>query len=835
MDGHASFYGLLKSLYALPLTLLCCLLATPVMAEIPTYYDNTGFRDGEAGLTQSEKVGREIWYKATVGNDRFHSYVFPQRIGVLVDWYRVLRSDARGDRFRAWGLINDPDCCTPGTEGCKAKSLEETYGFDWCPGDDSLLPFVGKEGFRDPACDLQDAPLAEGDVHGPKDQRQSSCDLDFGGSSGALGLRKFPNPRFDAVKWKALNNGKLGSWEGYNRRLSERKELSDSKVSHLADASIEPPFLVGMACGACHIAFNPLNPPDDPANPKWENLLGMIGNQYARFSEILGSGMPTSSLEWQVFAHARPGTTDTSAVPTDQVNNPGTMNALINVIHRPVFENERVLRWRKTTSCDGYASEDECWCEPGRENKCWLRSEQKETVHHILKGGGDSIGLPQALQRVWINIGSCSEQCWVNHLTDLRQLDPTQRNFGQTPFDIGQCRRDCPNFRAVEDRLPDVVNFLLSKNVTATDLHVARANERKKKDPQADAYTFDDLVDELNQSLGENAVARGQDVFTDNCARCHSSKAGDPPSKAHDYRKVSEQTGLREDFLGNDKSTPVSEVGTYTCRALHSNHMKGHVWDQFASLDYQAKPGDPNIKDPNGGGRGYYRNISLVNLWAHAPFMHNNAIGPELCGKPGNERNNFYGSPYVNDEGGALSNPPACWSYDPSVEGRYALYEASMRALLNPDKRKPKITRLKEDIVIELGPKMWDGEDEKSPVGLSLVIPEGRNVAMLGNFQHKPFFVDMVRSKTRPDELKKDLADRYGTSMADNVFETLTTIRKRAVVRPNEFTSEVRKHLPLLLEAYSSCTADVENAGHRFGEDLSDEDKNALIAFLATL
>ena len=45
--------------------------------------------------------------------------------------------------------------------------------------------------------------------------------------------------------------------------------------------------------------------------------------------------MPESSLEWQIFAHARPGTVDTSAVPNDQVSNPGTMNALINLRAAP--------------------------------------------------------------------------------------------------------------------------------------------------------------------------------------------------------------------------------------------------------------------------------------------------------------------------------------------------------------------------------------------------------------------------------------------------------------------------------------------------------------------
>ena len=43
------------------------------------------------------------------------------------------------------------------------------------------------------------------------------------------------------------------------------------------------------------------------------------------------------------------------------------------------------------------------------------------------------------------------------------------------------------------------------------------------------------------------------------------------------------------------------------------------------------------------------------------------------------------------------------------------------------------------------------------------------------------------------------------------------------------------KARPRLLTVYSSCTADIENEGHRFGEDLPDRDKKALIAFLATL
>jgi hypothetical protein len=221
--------------------------------------DAPGFYAGEAGLDASARAGREIWYKATAGNSRFHTYTFQQRIGVLIDWYRVLNSKERDDRFRAWGLINDPGCCVPGSDGCPAKTLDETYGFDYCPGDEELLSFVGRDGYRDPACDYADAPRDANDLHQKagqtsEDLRQSSCDLAFGTSTGALGFRKFPNPRFDRKRWLEVNAG-VATWAGYGKRLSDDNANSDSGVSHLADGSIEPPFLIGISCGSCHIAF----------------------------------------------------------------------------------------------------------------------------------------------------------------------------------------------------------------------------------------------------------------------------------------------------------------------------------------------------------------------------------------------------------------------------------------------------------------------------------------------------------------------------------------------------------------------------------------------------
>ena len=155
----------------------CILIGLMVLASILTLAPSSGmaqrslspgYAATDAPYNASEAAGREIWFYATAFNHRFFSYSYPQRLGAVVDWYRVLHAEGRDQRFETWGIINNPDCCTPGTENCPAQSLDETYGFEWCPGDDVLLQFVGKEGYEehDPACDFADAPFDESTAHG---------------------------------------------------------------------------------------------------------------------------------------------------------------------------------------------------------------------------------------------------------------------------------------------------------------------------------------------------------------------------------------------------------------------------------------------------------------------------------------------------------------------------------------------------------------------------------------------------------------------------------------------------------------------------------------------
>jgi hypothetical protein len=806
------------------------------------------------GLDESECVGRLIWFKATGGNERFHTYTFQQRVGVLVDWYRVMRTDRRDDRFRAWGIINDPMCCKPGDPDCPAKAPDETYGFDWCPGDDVLLKYVGKSGYVDPACGLKDAPLDASDPHargGKVDQRHSACDLRFGTSTGALGFRKFPNPRFDAARWRQLNGGSLATWDGYRRTVASTTGIpSDERVSKLADASVEPPFLIGTTCGSCHIAFDPLNPPADPAHPKWENIKGLIGNQYTRMSELLGSGMARTSLEWQMFAHPRPGVTDTSAISHDQVNNPGTINAIINMSQRPTFPGEGINKWRKADACGAERDDDKCWCEPGRDGKCWVKSVRSDDttvvriggkavtlqgVHHILKGGEDSIGALEAIQRVYFNIGSCGEACWVNHLTDMRQVDPQQRGFGQTPFDIGQCRRDCPSFRAIEDRLINIADFFLSAEADATDLDAARDRARKASDPVASPYTRADLIDDLDREFGRGAVSRGREVFAQNCARCHSSipEASGGPFASRDYHAVNDAHPRkpRADFLGNDQSTRATEVGTFGCRALHSNHMAGHLYHEYGSetLRQRGVVADlPERDEFKGGGRGYYRNVSLVNAWATAPFMHNNAMGPELCGQPRDRENEFFRARYVDADGRLKAEQPACMPYDATVEGRYELYKRSMHDLLHPKERGSKVTLTDSDIVVDVGIRSWDGKQEKALAGDGQIrIAKGTSLGMLGGLLHKDFVGDLYLALRDPARLE-------AAGKADAVPE-LKAIAAELVRNPGEFAAVLKDKRAFIRQRYVTCLDEVENGGHRFGEDLPETDKKALTAFVATL
>jgi len=375
-------------------------------------------------------------------------------------------------------------------------------------------------------------------------------------SSGIVGLRKFKNPKFDKFTWDV------------------KKYLADP-------ATVEPPYLIGMTCGFCHIGFNPLYPPKDPENPRWYNFSSAIGNQYFKEGTLFGLKLTPKDFRWHIADKQPAGTSDTSRFATDHIFNPNAINSIVYLADRP---------WQTETMADGTT----------------------RPVHHILKDGADSIGTAGASLRVYVNIGMCSDYWTTLH-------DPISgTKMTQKPFRIDLARKDCADWRATESRMEGAEAFL--KTVMPARL----AAEHLTKDAAQ--------------------LARGAQAFAENCARCHSSKQppeGTADATAWYREAVKRPDFLDRNFLSNDRRVSVAEVGTNIGRAMATNATAGHVWDEFSSRTYKELPAAAELKGlynpvrpskpinfkPPGGGRGYYRVPTLAGVWATAPFLHNNALG----------------------------------------------------------------------------------------------------------------------------------------------------------------------------------------------------------------
>ena len=141
-------------------------------------------------FTPQEREGRDTWYFWTGGNEHF--WVEMNRItDGNVSLLNYVDSRRHGRRFRELGAITQP--------GCEAATAPDQYGL-WMD-----------------RCNQPPVPGIPGEP------------------SGIVGLRKFPNPKFDASRWNA-----------------------EKYLQHPED--VQPPYLIGMTCGFCHIGYNPINP-----------------------------------------------------------------------------------------------------------------------------------------------------------------------------------------------------------------------------------------------------------------------------------------------------------------------------------------------------------------------------------------------------------------------------------------------------------------------------------------------------------------------------------------------------------------------------------------------
>jgi hypothetical protein len=127
----------------------------------------------------------------------------------------------------------------------------------------------------------------------------------YGYATGVVGLRLFPNPDFDEKAARDWDPEKFYTDPSYYNRKG-----------------LVRPYRVGMSCAFCHAGPNPIKPPADPENPKWENLSNNVGAQYFWVDRIFDWDADPSNYIFQMFHTSRPGSLDTSLVSTDNINNP---------------------------------------------------------------------------------------------------------------------------------------------------------------------------------------------------------------------------------------------------------------------------------------------------------------------------------------------------------------------------------------------------------------------------------------------------------------------------------------------------------------------------------
>jgi len=796
-------------------------------ADEDYFHDMDGGIDLAKDAPESDKSalvkGRNTWIVWTAGNDHLWDTLIYKSAGAL-DFLKVLSShpqllkiDPRFSRDQRWqylGLVNDP---------CFEKATgpdPERWGLwlDKRRADCKPDPFENEQKY--PGVKVG----SRGTTINGKGFPVGSF---YGYETGIVGMRLFPNPDFDeaaAKKWDAS------------------KYYTDK--NYYEDKNLVRPYRVGMSCGFCHVGPNPLKPPADPNNPKWENLSSNVGAQYFWIDRIFYWEGEKDNFVWQLFHTSRPGSLDTSFVSTDNINNPRTMNAVYLLGDRL----EHARRWGKETLVGGQQNNKQLndFLSSGPLTN-YYKAPDTVWTPRVLKDGSDSVGALGALNRVYLNIGTFSEE-WLLHFNALVGGKPI------SPIEISVARKNSAYFAATEAQTPAMALFFLK----STGAH--HLEDLRKTDPDAKkALEADDAL-----------VPHGKEVFAQRCARCHSSKLPSPPpdvaaiaidqgqgcnggnyldcwnkywawTKTDDFKTkmtemVKQPDFLDHNYLSSELRIPVTLLQTNACSPLATNALADNIWDNFSSQSYKDLPsvgtitwyhpytGEPRTYQMPAGGRGYTRPPSLVSLWSTAPFLLNNSVGE--------------------------------FNADPSVKGRLASFENSIEQMLWPEKRDKdellgdkipgKIDRTTEPSYLKVAygylpdalqelrgfarffPWLIDDKDKLIKIG---PIPKGTPVGLLTNLN--------------PLSESQDPAERliHDKKLLDVVLKINADLVQLPPGASDEDAKKVFANVVDQLLELSKCPDLIVNRGHYFGTGmfaggepgLSDPDKKALIAFLKRL
>lgn len=756
--------------------------------------------DSAISLTSDEVKGRNMWLLWTGGDDKMWNTLTVTSVGTL-DLLKTISSypgmlAQRSNRWNYLGVVNEP--CFKQAQGPNP----DRYGL-WLDTRDSTCqpdPFESETKYPGVKIGARGRNIPAGSY--------------YGYATGIVGIRLFPNPDFDEAAQK--------KWDA-KRFYTDATYYNDKKLIR--------PYRVGMSCAFCHVGPNPVKPPADAENPKWENLSSNVGAQYFWVERVLAWKPDMSSFPLQLFHTSRPGTLDTSLISSDNINNPRTMNAVYALPTRMGV----ALRWGKETLAGGNLNNKQLndFIHTGTLTQYYQAPATVRTPR-VLKDGSDSVGVLGALNRVYLNIGLFSEE-WLLHFR------PLVGGLAVSPIEIAVANKNSVYWQATQQQTPDMALFFLKST----------APHRLKDAPGGESYLTRDTA----------KLDRGKTVFAERCARCHSSKVPAPAAgldpdgcsgkdylscwnKYWDWTKtegfkakmraiVHQKDFLDDNYLSTDQRVPVTLLQTNACSPLATNAIGGNIWDNFSSQTYKDLPsvgtitvyhpftGDPIPYVMPAGGRGYTRPPSLISLWSTAPFLLNNSVG--------------------------------AFDPDPSVGSRMHSFQNSIEQMLWPEKRDKdsllpdklpgKIDRTTETSYIRIAtgflpdylkPLLSPGqrlfpmffENEELVLG---PVPKGTPVGLLAN-------LDVLGEGISPAEKLAHQA---------KVLDLLLKMQHDLAALPQNATDEqanmVFANLVPDLLALSKCPDYVVNRGHYFGTSyfagepaLSDEDKYALIEFLKT-
>ena len=312
--------------------------------------------DGGVSLSADEAAGRITWLVWTGGNDRLWDTLATASFGSL-DFLKTLSSPPTT-------RVNEPCMHKP------TAPDPNRYGL-WLDVRDPSCP-------PDPYADASKYPGV------PFGSRGKTMPLGsyYGEPSGVVGLRLFPNPNFD---------------EKARKRWNAERYYSDPNYYYSKD--LVRPYRVGMSCAFCHVGPNPLKPPADPNNPRWENLSSNVGAQYFWWDRIFNwkGDRNADSYFYQILPVSKPGTLDTSLVSPANSANPRTMNAVYML--GPRFGLAK--RLGKETLGGGSANNKQLndYLPPGHPLTQYFTPPSTVWTPRVLKDGADSVGTPPKRRR----------------------------------------------------------------------------------------------------------------------------------------------------------------------------------------------------------------------------------------------------------------------------------------------------------------------------------------------------------------------------------------------------------------------------------------------------